>query len=107
MTAVLRLLALVALLLMPFGMAAAPAESAVQHHPAAAMAIDHCPDQQSGDDRKGAVGDCAMPCSAALPAVELAPADSPPGRSAPMQLAVEPVLTGLVLEIATPPPKLS
>lgn len=107
MTAVPRLLALIALLLMPFGMAAAPAVVAAQHHSPAAMATEHCPDQPSDADVDGGVSDCAMPCSAALPAVDLSPVDSLAVARPPADPALQTALSGIELEIATPPPKLS
>jgi hypothetical protein len=107
MTAVVRLLSLLALLLMPFGMAVAPAEAAGHHGAMAAMPMDHCPDRPSKGDDQGTVADCAMPCSAALPAADLSPADSGPAQRASAESSAETALAGIEMEIATPPPKLS
>jgi len=102
----LRLLAFFAVLLMPFGMAAAPAQADMPHA-TAAMAMEHCPGQPPTDDGTSAPEDCTMPCSAALPAAEL-PAASLHWfeRSAAVSTAPQ-LLTEIELEIATPPPKLS
>jgi hypothetical protein len=105
--ATIRLLALFALLLMPFGMAAAQADPGGQNHSASAMLMNHCPEQQSDSEGAGGVADCAMPCSAALPAADLSPADSQSAGPVPAEFAVPSALFGLALEIATPPPKLS
>ena len=105
MTAVLRLLTLFALLLMPFGMASAPAESPIRHHSSASM--DHCPDKQSNDDFEGGASECAMPCSAALAANEGPAIESLSFAHAPVEPTLDRSLAGLVPEIATPPPKLS
>lgn len=103
--AALRLFALIALLLMPFGMAAAPAAPADEHH-SAAMAMEHCPDgQDRQQDPGGNIADCAMPCSAALPAADLSPASAIDLPRAPAEPAFQIALSGILLEIATPPPK--
>jgi hypothetical protein len=102
---VLRLLALVAVLLMPFGMSAAPAAS--MPHQMSAMSMQHCPQPASGPASKGVLGDCTMACSAALPAAYIglavlhpfSPLLPPPSLFRP--------LPGIELEIATPPPRLT
>lgn len=102
----LRLLALVAVLLLPFGMAAAPAAA---HHAqmAATMPMQHCPDGTPGKNSKPALTECTMACSSALPAVELAPLDLQSLSRSVACPAVTATLTGITLEIATPPPRLS
>lgn len=102
-----KLLVLIAVLVMPFGMSAAPASSA-HHAPATSMPMGHCPDQSSGhDSMKGGIAECTMACAGALPAAV---------RSAGYRL--KPVaelrfatasrsLHGLDPDTATPPPKLS
>jgi len=98
-----RLVILAAVLLMPFGMAAAPA---AQHHTGrSAMPMSHCPDRGTNDGAKGAFAECTMACAAALPALGSHAAD-------PMRIictAVQPAavvrLHGLHPETATPPPK--
>jgi hypothetical protein len=103
MSAVWKLLVLIALLAMPFGMAAAPA--AVHQSAAAGMPMGHCPDQHSGHQNKSAFAECTMACSAALPAAE--PRAAQPLRivCAPVQPAGALRLHGLHPETATPPPK--
>ena len=100
-----NLLVLIAVLLMPLGMQPAPAAPVVHH--AASMPTPHCPDQQSKHDGKGALGECTMVCSSALPAADLP-------RPQPLLLACSPeisglteILRGLHPETATPPPKRS
>jgi hypothetical protein len=99
-----RLVALIAVLLMPFGMR--PAEAApMRHH--AAMPMPHCPDQGSGHESKGAFAECTMACSAALPAAQ--PANERPLliACAPTHAAAVRILRGLHPDTATPPPKRS
>ena len=103
---VLRLLALVAVMLMPFGMAAAPA-APVHHQVAMDMAAGHCSDEGTAPDSSGAPADCTMGCASALPAADLAVASSHPVSRSATQPAIEPILSGIDLEIATPPPRLS
>ena len=100
------LLLIVAILLMPLGMAPAAA-SVAPNAPAAGMAMDHCDRQGSSHDRKGGIAECTMVCAAALPATF-------GGRSGPSLVICEPVrpasaapLSGLHPETATPPPKRS
>jgi hypothetical protein len=88
-------------LLMPFGMTAAVA---APHEPAA-MAMEHCPDQPANSHGKSVFEQCTMACSAALPAAER-PGDEPLlVVSAPLAPAITRALHGIMLEIATPPPK--
>ena len=104
MAAVLRFVTLLAVLLMPFGMAAAPAAPAVEHHASAAMPMEHCPEAPKSD-LGGGPADCAMPCSAALPVAEIHVSEMEPMARTPGQPSVEPRLAGVLMEIATPPPK--
>lgn len=96
---------LAAVLLMPFGMAAAPAAPAMGHHDLS-MPIDHCGDMPAEKDM-GGLADCAMPCSAALPAADLAPTALEPIARSTDGPWLERRLAGVLMEIATPPPKLS
>lgn len=105
-SAFLRLLAFVAVLLMPFGMSAAPA-AAAHHQQTGAMAMQHCPDQKSKPHSKGALADCTMACAAALPAAELPQPDTPLAFRVPVEPNAIPSLSGIELEIATPPPRQS
>ena len=99
-----KLLTLVAVLLMPFGMTASAA--AAPHH-SAAMPIQHCPEQGSKQAGKAGFAQCTMACSAAFPAL-------PAKQDRPLLILCEPVseaaihqLRGLHPETATPPPKRS
>ena len=100
-----KLLILVAVLLMPLGMAPAASAPVPQHR--AGMPMNHCPEQAPSHETKGAFAECTMACSAALPAVD-APSDEPlrivctPDRPEVVQR-----LHGLHPETATPPPKRS
>lgn len=100
------MVALIAVLLMPLGMAAAPA--AVPHRAATVeMPMQHCPEQGQGRDHKGGFAECTMACSGALPAV--ARADDQPILTVGARVAPVAVhrLHGLHPETATPPPRLS
>jgi hypothetical protein len=103
---VLRLLTLLALVLMPFGMGAANAAPA--HHVAAAEVAQHCDDKrgQPAEQSRDEAMDCAVSCS--MIAVAQAQVKEPP--------VAHPILTaprlaergaGLHPETATPPPKLA
>ena len=106
MRLICKLLTLIAVLLMPFGMTPA---SAVQskHHEMAGMAMNHCPGDQSQPDTKQGIAACTMVCSAALPAV----ADPGPQLTtivcAPELASPTRQLIGLHPETADPPPKRS
>ena len=103
---VIRLLALIAVLLMPFGMSAATAAPAHHEH-AGAMPMGHCPDPVQSPAGKGALADCTMACASALPAADLASTDAPSALRSPVEPTFIPALSGIELEIATPPPRLS
>ena len=64
-----KLLTLVAVLLMPIAMTAAPA-SATVHHQGASMPMQHCPEQGSKHESKSAFAECTMACASALPAAD-------------------------------------
>ena len=103
----IRLLTMAAVLMLPFAMAAAPAAPATAHHSSAAVPADHCSDNPA-ENATGTVGhNCMMPCSAALPAPEPAPDQDSPVSRGHAPASPEPKLAGILLEIATPPPKLS
>jgi len=106
MRQILALLALLAVIVMPFGMAPAQASSA-QHHAMAGMPMEHCPDQQSPGALHAGFSECTMACSSALPPLDATPAMTPMMVSAePLQTAAE-RLHGLHPETATPPPRRS
>lgn len=101
-----KLLVLIAVLIMPFGMSAAPASNA-HHAPATSMPMGHCPDQGSRHDSKGGIAECTMACAAALPAA-VRPPDYRLKLVPELTFAVaSPSLHGLHPDTATPPPKLS
>lgn len=97
-----RLLVLVAVLLMPFGMAPVAAAHQPMH---TNMGMQHCPDQSSKHPSGGAFAECTMACSAALPAADMV-MHAPPlvARPSPRR-AAQATLHGLHPEAATPPPK--
>jgi hypothetical protein len=103
---ILRLLSLVAVLILPLGMAAAPAAT---HHAEMGMSMpmSHCADEHSKGGSKGLLAECTMACSAALPAVDLAPLKIVPLSRSASQPSATATLSGIELEIATPPPRLS
>ena len=104
-SAILRLLAVISVLLMPLGMAAAPA--AAHGHAAAGIAMQHCPDQSSKSHPANGFGACTMACSAALPAADLDREPPPHILCCPPVPANTHLDDGLVPETATPPPKFS
>ena len=100
-----RLLLLVAVLLMPFGMA--PVLASQHQHSGAAMPMQHCPEQTPSHSGKAGFTECAMACSSALPAAVLRQREQV-GFENPPQTAVEsPRLRGIHPDIATPPPRSS
>jgi hypothetical protein len=99
--AVLRFLALVALMLMPLGMAA----PAAAHAPMASAPGEHCADQSQPDETPAPKAmDCVATCTA-LPASNT-PVPAPLAAPSPPRLiALADIFVGIVPEIATPPPK--
>jgi hypothetical protein len=100
-----KLLTLLAVLLMPFGMTAAPA-AAMAHH-SASRPMEHCPEQAPKQSGKAGFVECTMMCSAALPATELK-------RDGPLLVVCAPARAGAVRQLhgvhpdtATPPPRRS
>lgn len=98
----LKLLALLAVLLMPFSMVPAASHSSA----ATEMPMQHCPDQGSKRESKASFGECMMACSAALPAETRADVLPVTIICAAVQPVVTHRLTGLHPETAKPPPKL-
>lgn len=103
---IVRLIALVSVMLLPFGMAAAPAE-AHQQHSTMTMSTQHCADAGSEPEAKGPLADCTMPCATALPAFDLGPIGSESFSRSNDRPAAPLSLAGIDREIATPPPRLS
>ena len=100
---VAKLLLLLSVLLMPLAMApaaSAPAELASMSH----ESMGHCPDPPVQDFEPG-IAACTMACAAALPAI--GPCATAPLVKVAAPLAVMPpkALEGILLEIATPPPR--
>jgi hypothetical protein len=106
MRRIVELLMMVAVLLLPFGMAAAPA-AVGQHHAAASMAMPNCPDQAPHHGSKAAFHECTMACSAALPAVDFSARQPLLIVCSPGEPGVVQHLEDLHPETATPPPKRS
>jgi hypothetical protein len=98
MALALRLLALIAVLLMPLGMTA-PAQA----HPT--MGMVHCPDQAPAHHSNSTSSECTIACAAALSAVERV-GEEPLSiiRTAARPTDAHP-LDGLHPETATPPPR--
>ena len=101
-----RLLVLFAVLLMPLGMAPAAASAPANHHATmAGMAMEHCPDQSSKHDHNDGLAMCSMACASALPAQDLARDETPLRHHQLVIPMMVQTLHGVLLEIATPPPK--
>lgn len=107
--AILRMLVLASLMLMPFGMAAASAAPVQEHRMAMAMPMpmEHCPDGDQKSHSSGTLATCTMACSAALPASAPKPGPSIRVEREAVAQLLAPTLSGIELEIATPPPRLS
>ena len=102
---ILRLLSLLALLAMPFGMEMA---GAAPQQPAPVASAEHCGQHggQPADEPVKHSADCTMGCSM-LVAAELQVADPAPRVRLPAQRPLGERGTGLHPETATPPPKFS
>lgn len=98
-----KLLALIAVLLIPLGMAPAAA-SPVHGH--VAMPMEHCPDQ-APKQTHGTSAECTMACAGALPAVAASHMAPPLFAERLAQPAPTARLHGLHPETATPPPRRS
>ena len=103
--AVFRLLALVALVLMPLGMTGKPASAQSMPTDHAAMTMGHCDDQPAKDNAPTpSKMDCKAMCTA-LPAAN-APMPSPAMKPVVVRTtAVASPFAGIEPEIATPPPR--
>ena len=104
---VLRLLALVALIVMPFGMASTPALAQPADQAMAtghSMPAGHCGDQQA-PDKVPAKMDCTAACTA-LPA-SIAPMPDPLLKPKALRtITIYVPFADIEPEIATPPPRL-
>lgn len=104
-TAVLRLLTLFALVLMPFGMAAAPAmgQPMPAHH--ATSSTGHCDEQpEQGQGPASKQMNCAAMCTA-IPAADVPSPLLLLKPIAPRSIALAAPFVGVEPEIATPPPR--
>jgi hypothetical protein len=97
-----KVLILLAVLLLPFGMAPVPA--ATQHGAMAGMPM-HCPDQGSKHKSNGAFAECTMACASALPAVDRLQQEPMPYEPGFVTAPLVHVLQGLHPDTETPPPK--
>jgi hypothetical protein len=100
-----RLVLLIAVLLLPFSMTAAPA--APHAMSSASMSTSRCPDAPSGHHGKPGIAECTMICSSALAAHESSIEEAPTVISAPPEPVLVRALHGILLETSTPPPKLT
>jgi len=98
-----KLMVLLAVLLMPFGMAGAAAVP----HVSTAATMPMGPDQGDDHGTKSGITECTMACAAALPAIASGTVELPVTDAAPAQSAAPERLDGLHPETATPPPRLS
>ena len=103
MSRAVRLLTLMALVLMPFTMAAAPAEA---HAMPQGMSEEHCGDHQQPETPATDLTQCLLMC-AALPAAEPINVSAPEMIDPPRQQALAQAFHGVILDIATPPPRFS
>jgi hypothetical protein len=104
--ALLRLLTLVALVLMPLGMAGAPAiaQQMPMEHAALAASEGHCDQQPKQDESPASKSDCTAMCTA-LPATD-APSPAPKLKPAASRtIAIAEPFAGIEPELATPPPR--
>jgi hypothetical protein len=99
-----RLLLLLAMLFMPFGMASAPASTA-PHAQSMEMPMGHCDEQRPHHGLKAGIAECTMACAAALPAVNSSRAGPHIIVCTPVRPSAARQLHGMDPEIATPPPK--
>lgn len=100
MATLLRVLTLIALVLMPLTMTAAPAEA----HAMPAMAMgEHCGDHPQAPPMKD-MAQCMLMC-AALPVADQFAVSPPVLPAPPPVLALISEIHGIILEIATPPPR--
>lgn len=100
---ILKMLTLVAVALMPFGMSAA---SAAPAHHAPSAAAQHCDEQGSQPVQAPQAMDCAMSCSL-LVSAQAGPAEAVPILRLPTVRLPAERGTGLHPDTVTPPPKLA
>ena len=103
-----KLLLLIAVLLMPVGMSAAPASEASSAHDDghSGMAMQHCPGESSQPDGgEAGIAACTMACAAALPAFDAPMASCAQLADLPAAARAIVALAGLNPEFADPPPR--
>lgn len=104
-TIISRVTLLMAVLLMPFGMASAPASS-MHHAMGGSMPMQHCQDEQAPSNHsKATFVECTMACASALPADGASAYEPPMLVCTPVLAATVQRLTSLHPETATPPPR--
>ena len=101
MTVIARLLTLVALVLMPFGMTAAPAHGGPIAH---AVTADGCDGNEDQDEAPVTRSDCTISCTA-IPLAGQSISRTFALPEAPQLVAPVVSFRGIVPEIATPPPR--
>src|SRR5690349_3498799 len=99
-SAFLRLVALLALVLMPLSMASAPASA----QPTASAPAGHCDEHQQPAKAPGPQMHCTA--CAALPAIDAPTLVAEMSLAVPMIIALASSLAGIEPDTATPPPKL-
>ena len=102
--ALLRLLTLLALILMPVGMAGAPAAASPLPESHDTAMASHCDEQSGEGETPVSKMDCTAMCAAVLATDAPAPSSILKPK-APRTLATATPFVGVVPEIATPPPK--
>ncbi|HWI89510.1 MAG TPA: hypothetical protein VNS11_09775 [Sphingomicrobium sp.] len=105
-TLIARIALMLAILLMPLGMAPSAASEAHQAM-AAGAPMEHCPDQAPRHDPKGALAQCTMACAAAAPASTASAQEPHLIASAIAMPGLTQRLRGLHPDTATPPPRLA
>jgi hypothetical protein len=103
----IRLCALLAMMLMPLSMTqpAAASDRSAAPMAATAMGESHCPDGSAHHDGKAMPGECTMACASALPALEQPDLAIFNVVAARLEPPVLERLAGILLDIATPPPR--
>lgn len=101
-----KLLVLFALLTMPAGMSWAGTSTPSGGHEAM-MDRTHCPDPAPAADREPGIAACTMVCSAALPAIGPVASELYNLSELPLPALTMKMLVGILLDIATPPPRLT
>jgi len=103
MPVAIRFLTMLAFVLMPFTMAPAQVEA---HPMPAAMADGHCGEHPDAPAAPADMTQCMLMC-AALPAAGPVSISSPEELRAPREVAFAKPIHGIILEIATPPPRIA